>query len=143
MFSCSFFFLQSVSGYKNRLLMTCVLCSLGDRRMAVHNRKLTVDRRMPTLPDGAVRSSSGKLYKLYLKLFFFSYITGCPCLFPQFLIQVGPHAVNLAGGQAASMRIARDIIGRHQQKGGQALELSGQKPKTEEYIQQMRGLFWL
>uniref|UniRef100_A0A3Q4HY75 Zgc:113276 n=1 Tax=Neolamprologus brichardi TaxID=32507 RepID=A0A3Q4HY75_NEOBR len=58
-------------------------------------------------------------------------------------LQVGPHAVNLAGGQAASMRIAKDIIGRHQQKGGQALELSGQKPKTEEYIQQMRGLLWL
>ncbi|XP_005724406.1 uncharacterized protein LOC102192170 [Pundamilia nyererei] len=58
-------------------------------------------------------------------------------------LQVGPHAVNLAGGQAASMRIAKDIIGRHQQKGGQAVELSGQKPKTEEYIQQMRGLFWL
>ncbi|XP_065327623.1 uncharacterized protein zgc:113276 [Pelmatolapia mariae] len=58
-------------------------------------------------------------------------------------LQVGPHAVNLAGGQAASMRIAKDIIGRHQQKGGQALKLSGQKPKTEEYIQQMRGLLWL
>lgn len=66
MFSCRFF-LQSVSGHKNRLLMTCVLCSLGDRRMAVHNGKLRVDRRMPTLPDGAVRSSSGKFYKLYLK----------------------------------------------------------------------------
>ncbi|XP_076610173.1 uncharacterized protein LOC143332469 [Chaetodon auriga] len=54
-------------------------------------------------------------------------------------LQVGPHAVNLAGGQAASMRIAKDIMRRQQQDD----ELSGEKSKTEEYIQQMRGLLWL
>lgn len=53
--------------------------------------------------------------------------------------QVGPHAVNLAGGQAASMRIAKDIVRRQQGIG----EEEGEKAKTEEYIQQMQGLFWL
>lgn len=57
--------------------------------------------------------------------------------------QVGPHAVNLAGGQAASMRIAKDIMQRHQQDIEQASEVSVQTSKTEEYIQQMRGLLWL
>ncbi|KAF0042990.1 hypothetical protein F2P81_004327 [Scophthalmus maximus] len=59
----------------------------------------------------------------------------------EFPIQVGPHAVNLAGGQAASMRIAKDI--RRQQPSGDASDPSGEKSKTEEYIQQMRGLLWL
>ncbi|XP_070818471.1 uncharacterized protein [Chaetodon trifascialis] len=54
-------------------------------------------------------------------------------------LQVGPHAVNLAGGQAASMRIAKDIMRRQQQDD----DLSGEKSTTEEYIQQMRGLLWL
>ncbi|XP_069030031.1 uncharacterized protein [Embiotoca jacksoni] len=70
---------------------------------------------------------------------------GCPLyLMGQYTaLQVGPHAVNLAGGQAASMRIAKDIMRRKQQDGGQASELSVDKSKTEEYIQQMRGLLWL
>uniref|UniRef100_A0A3Q3X0W2 FAD/NAD(P)-binding domain-containing protein n=1 Tax=Mola mola TaxID=94237 RepID=A0A3Q3X0W2_MOLML len=58
-------------------------------------------------------------------------------------LQVGPHAINLAGAQAAGMRIAKDIIYRQQQDGTEVSELSGEKPKTEEYIQQMRGLLWL
>ena len=57
--------------------------------------------------------------------------------------QVGPHAVNLAGGQAASMRIAKDIMRRQQQDNAEASELSGEKSKTEEYIKQMQGLLWL
>uniref|UniRef100_A0A8D3APY4 Zgc:113276 n=1 Tax=Scophthalmus maximus TaxID=52904 RepID=A0A8D3APY4_SCOMX len=68
---------------------------------------------------------------------------GCPLyLMGQYTaLQVGPHAVNLAGGQAASMRIAKDI--RRQQPSGDASDPSGEKSKTEEYIQQMRGLLWL
>lgn len=57
--------------------------------------------------------------------------------------QVGPHAVNLAGGQAASMRIAKDIMCRQQQDNADAFELIGEKSKTEEYIQQMKGQLWL
>lgn len=57
--------------------------------------------------------------------------------------QIGPHAVNLAGGQAASLRIAKDIMRRQQQDSGEASELNGEKSKVEEYIQQMQGLFWL
>lgn len=63
---------------------------------------------------------------------------------PQFFpTQIGPHAVNLAGGQAASMRIAKDIIWYQPQDVLKVSELSGQKSKTEEYIQQMKGLLWL
>ncbi|KAI3377486.1 hypothetical protein L3Q82_008667, partial [Scortum barcoo] len=58
-------------------------------------------------------------------------------------LQVGPHAVNLAGGQAASMRIAKDITRRQQQDNADASEPSGEKSKNEEYIQHMRGLLWL
>ncbi|XP_029283630.1 uncharacterized protein LOC115005809 isoform X2 [Cottoperca gobio] len=61
----------------------------------------------------------------------------------EFPIQVGPHAVNLAGGQAASMRIVKDIMSHQQQDNAEASELSGEKSKTEEYIQQMQGLLWL
>nr|XP_020461846.1 uncharacterized protein LOC109963562 [Monopterus albus] len=70
---------------------------------------------------------------------------GCPLyLMGQYAaLQVGPHAVNLAGGQAASMRIAKDIIRRQQWNKGEASELSGEKCKTEEYVQQMQGLLWL
>uniref|UniRef100_A0A3Q3M1T6 Zgc:113276 n=1 Tax=Mastacembelus armatus TaxID=205130 RepID=A0A3Q3M1T6_9TELE len=70
---------------------------------------------------------------------------GCPLyLMGQYTaLQVGPHAVNLAGGQAASMRITKDIIRRQQMDSGETSELSGEKSKTEEYIQQMQGLFWL
>lgn len=57
--------------------------------------------------------------------------------------QIGPHAVNLAGGQAASLRIAKDIMRRQHQDSGEASYLSGEKSKAEEYIQQMQGLFWL
>lgn len=53
--------------------------------------------------------------------------------------QIGPHAVNLAGGQAASLRIAKDIMQRQQQDVGER----GEKSKAEEYIQQMQGLFWV
>lgn len=59
-----------------------------------------------------------------------------------FLSQVGPHAVNLAGGQAASMRISRDIMQRVRAGVAVAAPLTG-KAKTEEYIQQMKGLLWL
>ncbi|XP_034734646.1 uncharacterized protein zgc:113276 isoform X1 [Etheostoma cragini] len=70
---------------------------------------------------------------------------GCPLyLMGQYTaLQVGPHAVNLAGGQAASMRIAKDIMRRQQQDTAEASELSGGKSKTEEYIKQMQGLLWL
>uniref|UniRef100_A0A3B4TAW5 Zgc:113276 n=1 Tax=Seriola dumerili TaxID=41447 RepID=A0A3B4TAW5_SERDU len=70
---------------------------------------------------------------------------GCPLyLMGQYTaLQVGPHAVNLAGGQAASMRIAKDIMRHRQQDSGGASDLSGEKFKTEEYIQQMQGLLWL
>lgn len=57
-------------------------------------------------------------------------------------LQVGPHAINLAGGQAASMRIASDII-RRLRHGNAETELGVERPKTEEYIQQMQGLLWL
>ncbi|XP_054473516.1 uncharacterized protein zgc:113276 [Anoplopoma fimbria] len=67
---------------------------------------------------------------------------GCPFyLMGQYTaLQVGPHAVNLAGGQAASLRIAKDIKCRRQQDNAEASELSGEKSKTEEYIQQMPEL---
>uniref|UniRef100_A0A8C9X2I2 Zgc:113276 n=1 Tax=Sander lucioperca TaxID=283035 RepID=A0A8C9X2I2_SANLU len=70
---------------------------------------------------------------------------GCPLyLMGQYTaLQVGPHAVNLAGGQAASMRITKDIMRRQQQDNAEASELSGEKSKTEEYIKQMQGLLWL
>ncbi|KAM8894939.1 uncharacterized protein AB9W97_011303 [Spinachia spinachia] len=70
---------------------------------------------------------------------------GCPFyLMGQYAaLQVGPHAVNLAGGQAASLRIAKDIIGQQQRDNAKASEQSGEKSKTEEYIQQMQGLLWL
>ncbi|XP_023124173.2 uncharacterized protein zgc:113276 [Amphiprion ocellaris] len=70
---------------------------------------------------------------------------GCPLyLMGQYTaLQVGPHAVNLAGGQAASMRIAKDILRRQQQDNDQDSEGNGEKSTTEEYIEQMRGLLWL
>uniref|UniRef100_A0A3Q3BJE6 L-ornithine N(5)-monooxygenase [NAD(P)H] n=1 Tax=Kryptolebias marmoratus TaxID=37003 RepID=A0A3Q3BJE6_KRYMA len=71
---------------------------------------------------------------------------GCPLyLMGQYaaLQQVGPHAVNLAGGQAASRRIAEDIVHRQTQDGGRVSDPGGGKSRTEEYIQQMHGLFWL
>ncbi|XP_059209529.1 uncharacterized protein zgc:113276 [Centropristis striata] len=70
---------------------------------------------------------------------------GCPLyLMGQYTaLQVGPHAVNLAGGQAASMRIAKDVMRRQKQDNTEASQLSGEKSKTEDYIQQMQGLLWL
>ncbi|KAK1891545.1 Glutamate synthase [NADPH] small chain [Dissostichus eleginoides] len=70
---------------------------------------------------------------------------GCPLyLMGQYTaLQVGPHAVNLAGGQAASIRIAKDIMRGQKQHHADASELNGEKSKTEEYIQQMQGLLWL
>ncbi|KAM4597259.1 uncharacterized protein V3H82_023357 [Fundulus diaphanus] len=70
---------------------------------------------------------------------------GCPLyLMGQYTaLQVGPHAVNLAGGQAASMRIAKDILHRQMQHRKQESEMGRGKSKIEEYIQQMQGLFWL
>ncbi|KAM9816897.1 uncharacterized protein ACB057_002165 [Neosynchiropus ocellatus] len=71
---------------------------------------------------------------------------GCPLyLMGQYTaLQVGPHAVNLAGGQAASVRIAKDILShRRQPTDEEAPEHIRGKSKTEEYIQQMRGMLWL
>ena len=62
---------------------------------------------------------------------------------PFFSTKVGPHAVNLAGGQAASMRIAKNIKLRQRQDDAECSELCAEKSKTEEYIQHMRGLLWL
>ncbi|XP_061669853.1 uncharacterized protein zgc:113276 [Syngnathoides biaculeatus] len=65
---------------------------------------------------------------------------GCPLyLMGQYTaLQIGPHAVNLAGGQAASVRIAERILRRRDDA-----ELTESRAKSEEYIQQMRGLLWL
>ncbi|XP_034019637.1 uncharacterized protein zgc:113276 [Thalassophryne amazonica] len=70
---------------------------------------------------------------------------GCPLyLMGQYTaLRVGPHAVNLAGGQAASVRIAQDIIRWHKQQNNDATALCIKRRKTEEYIQQMKGLLWL
>lgn len=56
--------------------------------------------------------------------------------------QVGPHAVNLAGGQAASIRIFKDIISQHRGLDKSTLERM-EKTCTEEYISHMHGLMWL
>ncbi|XP_077420619.1 uncharacterized protein LOC144050858 isoform X2 [Vanacampus margaritifer] len=68
---------------------------------------------------------------------------GCPVyLMGQYTaLQIGPHAVNLAGGQAASMRIAKHILQHHNNMEETALRAG--RSKTEEYIQQMQGLLWL
>ncbi|XP_055039803.2 uncharacterized protein [Misgurnus anguillicaudatus] len=57
-------------------------------------------------------------------------------------LQVGPHALNLAGGQAASIRIFQNIINEHR---GLDESTSGrmEKTRTEEYISHMHGLMWL
>ncbi|KAM6977846.1 uncharacterized protein FYW47_002653 [Aplochiton taeniatus] len=57
-------------------------------------------------------------------------------------LQVGPHAVNLAGGQAASFRIAKDIL--CELRGSEAAEMgTAERTRTKEYIEQMHGLMWL
>eukprot|EP00063_Salmo_salar_P010378 XP_013985213.1 PREDICTED: uncharacterized protein LOC106563837 isoform X3 [Salmo salar] len=72
---------------------------------------------------------------------------GCPLyLMGQYTaLQVGPHALNLAGGQASSARIAKDIIFQHSQSGdeGTGTQTTVERAHTEEYIQQMHGLMWL
>ncbi|XP_053722189.1 uncharacterized protein zgc:113276 [Synchiropus splendidus] len=71
---------------------------------------------------------------------------GCPLyLMGQYTaLQVGPHAVNLAGGQAASVRIAKDILSQQLQPTSvEAPEHVRGKSRTEEYIQHMRGMLWL
>lgn len=57
--------------------------------------------------------------------------------------QVGPHAVNLAGGQAAAFRIARDIIDEHGSEELHKETTKVEKARTEEYISHMHGLMWL
>ncbi|XP_061081850.1 uncharacterized protein zgc:113276 isoform X2 [Conger conger] len=67
---------------------------------------------------------------------------GCPLyLMGQYTaLQIGPHALNLAGGQASSIRIAKDILSWHRGvREGQRAE----RARTEDYIQQMHGLMWL
>ncbi|XP_060767771.1 uncharacterized protein zgc:113276 [Neoarius graeffei] len=70
---------------------------------------------------------------------------GCPVyLMGQYAaLQVGPHAVNLAGGQAAALRIARDIIDKHGSEEKNTETTKVEKTRTEEYISHMHGLMWL
>lgn len=69
----------------------------------------------------------------------------CLCVFAQTLhIQVGPHAVNLAGGQAAALRIARDITAGHSiEEQDTETTKEVEKARIEEYISHMHGLMWL
>uniref|UniRef100_A0A3Q2CQR6 Zgc:113276 n=1 Tax=Cyprinodon variegatus TaxID=28743 RepID=A0A3Q2CQR6_CYPVA len=73
------------------------------------------------------------------------WMEGCPLyLMGQYTaLQIGPHAVNLAGGQAASMRIAKDIVHYQKQNREQDPQIGQVKSRIEEYIKQMEGLFWL
>ncbi|XP_019897952.1 uncharacterized protein zgc:113276 isoform X2 [Esox lucius] len=72
---------------------------------------------------------------------------GCPLyLMGQYTaLQVGPHAVNLAGGQAAGTRIAKDVITQHNRRHSRdrVKEPTSERTQTEEYIEQMHGLMWL
>ncbi|XP_012675226.2 uncharacterized protein zgc:113276 [Clupea harengus] len=71
---------------------------------------------------------------------------GCPLyVMGQYAaLQIGPHAVNLAGGQAASFRIARDILSHHSGKGQtKTTPLKKEKALTDDYIMNMHGLMWL
>lgn len=69
---------------------------------------------------------------------------GCPLyLMGQYAaLQVGPHAVNLAGGQAASIRIFKDLIAQHSGLD-ESKKACMEKTCTEEYISHMHGLMWL
>ncbi|KAI5629867.1 hypothetical protein C0J50_10404, partial [Silurus asotus] len=58
-------------------------------------------------------------------------------------LQVGPHAVNLAGGQAAALRIARDIMDEHGSQEQHTETAKMEKTRFEEYISHMHGLMWL
>lgn len=117
----------------------CRVPTTGDRRLAMHIRELEMGGGLSALPDGAVLSSSGG-YLPTCKLHPVTPHTVKDCVHA--LSQVGPHAVNLAGGQAASMRISRDIMQRLHADTAEAAPLTA-KAKTEEYIQQMKGLLWL
>ncbi|KAF4093276.1 hypothetical protein AMELA_G00000260 [Ameiurus melas] len=70
---------------------------------------------------------------------------GCPVyLMGQYAaLQVGPHAVNLAGGQAAAFRIAKEIIDEHGGEEQNTETTKVEKARTEEYISHMHGLMWL
>uniref|UniRef100_A0A8C6UT74 L-ornithine N(5)-monooxygenase [NAD(P)H] n=1 Tax=Neogobius melanostomus TaxID=47308 RepID=A0A8C6UT74_9GOBI len=73
---------------------------------------------------------------------------GCPLyLMGQYTaLRIGPHAVNLAGGQAASHRIAKHIRQQLQKKEAPTNDSDPEKSdrsKAEEYVQQMYGLLWL
>ncbi|MGH0145530.1 UNVERIFIED_CONTAM: hypothetical protein FKN15_043188 [Acipenser sinensis] len=64
----------------------------------------------------------------------------------EFPIQIGPHAVNLAGGQAASARIAKAIHYKHRKPCEKCTALDttqAEQTQKEAYIQQMHGLMWL
>ncbi|XP_051531219.1 uncharacterized protein LOC127427588 [Myxocyprinus asiaticus] len=69
---------------------------------------------------------------------------GCPLyLMGQYAaLQVGPHAVNLAGGQAASIRIFKNIMAQHSGLDESA-SARMERTRTEEYISHMHGLMWL
>ncbi|XP_058884918.1 uncharacterized protein zgc:113276 isoform X2 [Acipenser ruthenus] len=61
-------------------------------------------------------------------------------------LQIGPHAVNLAGGQAASARIAKAIHYKHREPCEKCTALDttqAEQTQKEAYIQQMHGLMWL
>lgn len=58
-------------------------------------------------------------------------------------LQIGPHAVNLAGGQAASFRIAKDIISEHSGMEQSNRVPRDMKARTEDYVMNMHGLMWL
>uniref|UniRef100_A0AAV2LUV3 L-ornithine N(5)-oxygenase n=1 Tax=Knipowitschia caucasica TaxID=637954 RepID=A0AAV2LUV3_KNICA len=69
---------------------------------------------------------------------------GCPLyVMGQYsALQIGPHAVNLAGGQAASYRIAKHI--QHQlQPQTEDQRHQSHKSKPEEFVNQMHSLMWL
>ncbi|XP_075909694.1 uncharacterized protein LOC116955684 isoform X4 [Petromyzon marinus] len=52
-------------------------------------------------------------------------------------IKVGPHAVNLAGGQAASARIAKAILQKHREE-----QQEDSSSRAQEFIDHMHGLMW-
>ncbi|XP_043929008.1 uncharacterized protein LOC122803455 [Protopterus annectens] len=61
-------------------------------------------------------------------------------------LQIGPHAVNLAGGQAATARIAKVLHKKHDPGSSEwksSKEKKIERNCIEDYIQQMWGLMWL
>ncbi|XP_078737219.1 uncharacterized protein LOC144950917 isoform X3 [Lampetra fluviatilis] len=65
--------------------------------------------------------------------------TGCELyLMGQYAaLKVGPHAVNLAGGQAASARIAKAILQQHREE-----QQEDSSSRAQEFIDHMHGLMW-